>query len=93
MPENDFSAKYSFWRAHIRRLHRKIRYSGLAGVYGAEADIDRPMAPAQSVENEPEPTASGLSMYAADVEAIQSDSLMEASGAKIDNRRGPRGCA
>jgi hypothetical protein len=27
MPENDFSAKRSFYRAHFRRLHRKTRYS------------------------------------------------------------------
>jgi hypothetical protein len=27
MPENDFSAKRSFCRAYIRRLHRKIRRS------------------------------------------------------------------
>jgi hypothetical protein len=56
MLENDFSAKRSFYRAHIRRLHRKIILDAPSrpGAYGAEADINRPMAPAQSVENDRE---------------------------------------
>jgi hypothetical protein len=62
MRDNDFSAKRSFYRAHIRRLHRKIRCSErIPALMGAEADINGPMAPAQSVENEPEPTTRGPS--------------------------------